>query len=382
MPDFGFQILYDDGPCLAVCKPPGLPTQRRRGLIAWKFAFGRFLKDRDHPPCEVYLGIPHRLDRPASGVMVFATRRRAAHKLSKQFENRSVKKLYWACVEGRVDPPAGTWQDLFAKFTASRWPKLFRRTIPMRSRPFCTIEPSRRPNGARGWRFSWRRDELIKFASKRPRAAIPSSATLSTERRRFSARSIMTSDCSRLHCTLGRLNLSIRRAENGFSSPRRSRILAQVAACGFATSVFQCAKLPMRMLREPQATEKKNDTGSLSRPRYDSDECRKPGIYRLSKLEDAGLTRIAALPYSIRVLLESVLRNCDGYAVTENDVCRLAGWQAGRHEPIEVPFKPARVLLQDFTGVPAVVDLAAMRSAMRRLGGDPSASIRWCRSIW
>jgi len=95
------------------------------------------------------------------------------------------------------------------------------------------------------------------------------------------------------------------------------------------------------------------------------------GVYRLTKLEDAGLTRVAALPYSIRVLLESVLRNCDGYEVTENDVCRLAGWQPVRHEPIEVPFKPARVLLQDFTGVPAVVDLAAMRSAMRRLGGDP-----------
>jgi aconitate hydratase len=96
------------------------------------------------------------------------------------------------------------------------------------------------------------------------------------------------------------------------------------------------------------------------------------GIYRLAKLEDAGLTRIASLPYSIRVLLESVLRNCDGYQVTENDVRRLAGWQPVRHEPIDVPFKPARVLLQDFTGVPAVVDLAAMRSAMRRLGGDPA----------
>ncbi len=95
------------------------------------------------------------------------------------------------------------------------------------------------------------------------------------------------------------------------------------------------------------------------------------GVYRLTRLEDAGLTRIDALPYSIRVLLESVLRNCDGYEVAENDVCRLAGWQPARHEPIEVPFKPARVLLQDFTGVPAVVDLAAMRSAMRRLGGDP-----------
>ena len=95
------------------------------------------------------------------------------------------------------------------------------------------------------------------------------------------------------------------------------------------------------------------------------------GIYRLTKLEDAGLTNIAALPYSIRVLLESVLRNCDGRQITEQDVRRLAGWQPVRQTAIEVPFKPARVVLQDFTGVPAVVDLAAMRSAMKRLGGDP-----------
>ncbi len=95
------------------------------------------------------------------------------------------------------------------------------------------------------------------------------------------------------------------------------------------------------------------------------------GIYRLTKLEDAGLTNVAALPYSIRVLLESVLRNCDGRQVTEDDVRRLAGWRPEPEAAIEVPFKPARVVLQDFTGVPAVVDLAAMRSAMRRLGGDP-----------
>ena len=93
------------------------------------------------------------------------------------------------------------------------------------------------------------------------------------------------------------------------------------------------------------------------------------GIYRLSRLEDAGLGRVARLPFSIRVLLESVLRNCDGYAATEEDVRKLAGW--GPRPAVEVPFKPARVLLQDFTGVPALVDLAAMRSAMRRLGGDP-----------
>jgi len=93
-------------------------------------------------------------------------------------------------------------------------------------------------------------------------------------------------------------------------------------------------------------------------------------LYRLSRLEDAGLSAIAGLPFSIRVLLESVLRNCDGYQVTEEDVKRLAGWGPSP-APVEIPFKPARVLLQDFTGVPAVVDLAAMRSAVQRLGGDP-----------
>lgn len=97
------------------------------------------------------------------------------------------------------------------------------------------------------------------------------------------------------------------------------------------------------------------------------------GIYRLAKLEEAGLTKIAELPYSIRVLLEAVLRNCDGYVVTEDDVKSLAAWAKTKgKEPVEVPFKPARVVLQDFTGVPCVVDLAAMRSAMERLGGDPA----------
>lgn len=94
------------------------------------------------------------------------------------------------------------------------------------------------------------------------------------------------------------------------------------------------------------------------------------GIYRLAKLEQLGLGQISRLPYSIRVLLEAVLRTCDGYEVTEEDVKNLAAWQAEAVAEIEIPFKPARVVLQDFTGVPAVVDLAAMRSAMRRLGGD------------
>lgn len=95
------------------------------------------------------------------------------------------------------------------------------------------------------------------------------------------------------------------------------------------------------------------------------------GIYRLSKLQEAGLGQIDRLPYSIRVLLEAVLRNCDGHIVTEEDVRNLAAWNAEDPDKVEIPFMPSRVVLQDFTGVPAVVDLAAMRAAMARLGGDP-----------
>src|SRR5580704_17768488 len=77
-------------------------------------------------------------------------------------------------------------------------------------------------------------------------------------------------------------------------------------------------------------------------------------LYRLTKLESAGLGRIADLPFSIRVLLESALRNCDGFQVTEQDVKNLAAWKAQAPPAMEIPFKPARVLLQDFTGVPLV----------------------------
>ncbi|MEL7498107.1 MAG: aconitate hydratase AcnA [Planctomycetota bacterium] len=95
------------------------------------------------------------------------------------------------------------------------------------------------------------------------------------------------------------------------------------------------------------------------------------GIFRLEALQEQGLGQIDQLPYSIRVLLESVLRNCDGSVVTEDDVRNLAAWNAAAPAKVEIPYKPSRVVLQDFTGVPAVVDLAAMRSAMSRLGGDP-----------
>ncbi|EGF28407.1 aconitate hydratase AcnA [Rhodopirellula baltica] len=95
-------------------------------------------------------------------------------------------------------------------------------------------------------------------------------------------------------------------------------------------------------------------------------------MYRLEALQKRGLGQIDRLPFSIRVLLEAVLRNCDGFQISEDDVKNLAGWDAKAVAPHEVPFKPYRVVLQDFTGVPAVVDLAAMRSAMERIGGDPN----------
>ncbi len=93
-------------------------------------------------------------------------------------------------------------------------------------------------------------------------------------------------------------------------------------------------------------------------------------IYRLDALEKAGLTKLAKLPFSIRVVLEAALRQCNDSEITQEDVKNIAAWTPTGARP-GIPFLPARVVMQDFTGVPAVVDLAAMRAAVARLGGDP-----------
>ena len=95
-------------------------------------------------------------------------------------------------------------------------------------------------------------------------------------------------------------------------------------------------------------------------------------IYRLDSLERAGIANLARLPRTIRILLEAALRLCDGFRITQADVERIARWSDETAGKVEIPFRPARVILQDFTGVPSVVDLAALRSAMARLGGDPA----------
>ncbi|TAM75466.1 aconitate hydratase AcnA [bacterium] len=94
-------------------------------------------------------------------------------------------------------------------------------------------------------------------------------------------------------------------------------------------------------------------------------------IYRLDALAKKGIGHVSRLPYSLKILLESLLRNEDGVSITKDDVAALASWDPKTIGEREIAFRPARVLLQDFTGVPVVVDLAAMRDAMATMGGDP-----------
>ncbi|MBI2316478.1 MAG: aconitate hydratase, partial [Betaproteobacteria bacterium] len=99
---------------------------------------------------------------------------------------------------------------------------------------------------------------------------------------------------------------------------------------------------------------------------------RKTGkLYSLPALEKAGLGRISRLPVSIRIVLESVLRNCDGKKVSEEHVRALAAWKRNAKRTEEIPFVLARIVLQDFTGVPLLADLAAMRGVANRMGKNP-----------
>jgi 23S rRNA pseudouridine1911/1915/1917 synthase len=108
-------ILFEEGPCLAVNKPSGLLTQAPPEIDSLEARVKRFLVLRDHKPGRAYLGVPHRLDRPVSGVLVLAKHVRAARRLCEQFENRTVEKVYWALVEGRVTEPSGVWVDHIRK---------------------------------------------------------------------------------------------------------------------------------------------------------------------------------------------------------------------------------------------------------------------------
>ncbi|HMP08324.1 MAG TPA: RNA pseudouridine synthase, partial [Lacipirellulaceae bacterium] len=111
------EVLYDDGPVLVVNKPAGLLTQAPAGIDSLEIRVKQFFRQREGKPPEanIYLGLPHRLDRPVSGAIVLARHARAAQRLSAQFEQRTVSKAYWAYVAGAVTPDEGTWTDYLHK---------------------------------------------------------------------------------------------------------------------------------------------------------------------------------------------------------------------------------------------------------------------------
>jgi 23S rRNA pseudouridine1911/1915/1917 synthase len=114
--DSPLNILFEDNHCIAVAKPAGLLTQGvPPGIPTLEAQVKAYLKEKYHKSGNVYLGIPHRLDRPVSGVIVFARNTKAARRLAEQFRGREVTKTYWAAVEGIVTPDQGTWEDWLLK---------------------------------------------------------------------------------------------------------------------------------------------------------------------------------------------------------------------------------------------------------------------------
>jgi len=121
----GFEILFEDASCIVVGKPGGLLTQAPLGIDSLEFRIRKYLRETTTESSSasqgaatsqtIYLGVPHRIDRPVSGVIVFAKHQKAARKISQQFEYRMVEKTYWALVEGVVSPSEGTWTDYLLK---------------------------------------------------------------------------------------------------------------------------------------------------------------------------------------------------------------------------------------------------------------------------
>ena len=108
-------ILHEDAHILALNKPAPLLTQAPPGVPSLEALVKTYIKEKYAKPAGVYLGVPHRLDRPVSGVIVFARNSKSAHRLAEQFQQHRVEKIYWALVHGRVQPEAGEWHDWLLK---------------------------------------------------------------------------------------------------------------------------------------------------------------------------------------------------------------------------------------------------------------------------
>ena len=217
---------------------------RRRpppGIDSLEVRIKAFLKQRDNPPHDVYLGVPHRLDRPASGAIVFATRRRAAQKLAQQFEHREVKKLYWACVEGRPDPPERHVAGLSAQSLrqAAGRSRAGRSSRGAAGRAALSDARVGRLGLVAGDRIGDRPHASDSHPSglARPSACW---AISSTARRSRSVRSTTTSDCGRLRCTPGRWSFEHPTSKQRVSvTAPAPEFWPAIAACGFAASLRQ-----------------------------------------------------------------------------------------------------------------------------------------------
>ena len=169
-------ILYEDNHCLAVAKPAPLLTQGvPPGVPTLETMVESYIKDRYHKPGNVYLGIPHRLDRPVSGVVVFARNTKAAQRLAEQFQQRQVRKVYWAVVEpnaeGGLPTESGVWEDWLLKIQDEARTRRVAPETPGVKRRCCVFVGCRRRRTAPCWKSSRRRGGCTRSASRRRRAA-------------------------------------------------------------------------------------------------------------------------------------------------------------------------------------------------------------------
>lgn len=113
--NINFEILYEEGPCLAINKPAGLLTQAPLGIDSLEQRVKAYVREKEGRGENAYLGVPHRLDRPVSGVILFGKHSRATRRMAEQFEARQVDKIYWAVVEGHLESDNGSWIDFVRK---------------------------------------------------------------------------------------------------------------------------------------------------------------------------------------------------------------------------------------------------------------------------
>jgi 23S rRNA pseudouridine1911/1915/1917 synthase len=158
------EILFEDSSLLVVNKPAGLSTQLppridslERHVRKW---LGQQAASGGDPTAEIYVGLPHRLDRPVSGVILFAKTRRAARLISRQFERRQVRKIYWACVEGLVEPPGGTWIDFVRKMPGEARVEIAAADAPGAQQAVLLYRTLSPPTAAADRLFSWLEIEL------------------------------------------------------------------------------------------------------------------------------------------------------------------------------------------------------------------------------